>query len=142
MLICHTRDSMRWPCYPPSMPAIPTWHGRIPAIRATLDHETMRAAAALLGEKLAEAGFAAGDCAAAGSVPTCKESPTADSMAPTIADVLEAARRALLHAQLHSENNARGNTGPVPPGPLYRRGADRIRSEAHRFPSPPARHLD
>jgi chromatin segregation and condensation protein Rec8/ScpA/Scc1 (kleisin family) len=80
--------------------------------RVLLDHQTMRAAAALLGERLAEAGCAAGDPAAA--APLYKDTPAQESKAPTLADVLEAARRALLRAQSHGQNSVQGDRRPDP----------------------------
>ena len=86
--------------------------------RVLVDHETMRTTAALLGERLAEAGCAAGDPAAV-ALPLYEELAAPESMAPTLADVLEAARRALLRAQSHGQNSAHGDTGPATAPDLY-----------------------
>ena len=86
--------------------------------RVLVDHETMRATAALLGERLADAGVAAGDSAAV-ALSIYEDLPAPQAMAPTLAEVLEAARRALLRAQSHGQNSVQGDTGPAAAPDLY-----------------------
>jgi segregation and condensation protein A len=86
--------------------------------RVLVDHETMRATAALLGERLADAGCAAGDPAAV-ALPLCEDQPVPQAMAPTLADVLEAARRALLRAQRHGQESVQGDAGSAAAPDLY-----------------------